>query len=86
MILQANLKGIVLKSAAHTQVVMTRCYIKKDFFNNDSYQIEVNREEDKKRIELGQADNFEKQLIEFCLPFGELKQIVDGIVEEENMI
>jgi len=27
-----------------------------------------------------------KPLIEFCLPFSELKQIVDGIVDEENVM
>ena len=85
MILQAHNNGIVLKSASFSGSIMTRCMIRKDFFNNGAYDIEIRNEDDKKR---GDKDTggLGRALIEFCLPFSELKQIVDGIVDEENIL
>mmetsp|Transcript_34411 Transcript_34411/g.33614 ORF Transcript_34411/g.33614 Transcript_34411/m.33614 type:complete len:91 (-) Transcript_34411:81-353(-) len=51
VILQAHHNGIVLKSAAYSGVIMTRCMIKKDFFNNGIYEIDIRNEEDKKKQE-----------------------------------
>ena len=87
VILQAHNNGIVLKSAAFSGTIMTRCMIKKDFFHNGNYHIEVRNEADRKRLEEEQQPSgMGKPLIEFCLPFSELKQLIEGIVEEENII
>lgn len=41
VILQALGNGVVLKSAAKSGTIMTRCMIKQEFFHEKSYQIEV---------------------------------------------
>jgi major membrane immunogen (membrane-anchored lipoprotein) len=66
------MNGIVLKSAAYSGVIMTRCMIKKDFFNNGNYQIEIRNDDDKKR-DFEKEQGLGKPIIEFCLPFAELK-------------
>jgi hypothetical protein len=45
------MQGLVLKSAAHAGTIMTRCLIRKDFFHNDSYLIDVRNEEDKQKLQ-----------------------------------
>jgi hypothetical protein len=78
---------VVLKSASNSGVIMTRCMIRKEFFVENSYEIEIRNEEDKKRAaEELQKGGLGKPLIEFCLPISELKQIVDGVLDEENSI
>ena len=64
---------------------MTRCMIRKEFFVEGSYDIEIKNPADLKRAEeeVNQS-GIGKALIEFCLPISELKQIVDGILDEEN--
>ena len=58
--------------------------IKKEFFHNGNYQLEILNEQDKDVQSNEQGIG--KPLIEFCLPFSEMKQIVDGIIEEDNFI
>ena len=85
VILQAYRTGIVLKSASTSGVIMTRCMIRSQFFVQGSYQIEIRNEEDKRvQAEEGPQPGLDIPLIEFCLPISELKQIVDGIVKDEN--
>lgn len=74
VILQAHQSGIVLKSASNSGVIMTRCMIRKEFFVEGQYIIEIRNEEDKKRdIEENRQGGLGKPLIEFCLPISELK-------------
>ena len=61
---------------------MTRCLIRKDFFHNDSYQIEIRNQDDLKASE----DEKQKILVEFCLPFTELKHIFEGMVDDDNTV
>lgn len=87
VILQAHMAGIVLKSASNSGVIMTRCMIRKEFFVEGTYDIDIRNEEDRLRVEKEmQVGGLGKPLIEFCLPISELKQIVDGICEEENSV
>ena len=66
---------------------MTRCMIRKEFFVDNMYEIDIRNEEDRLRVEEEQQKGgLGKPLIEFCLPISELKQIVDGICEDENCI
>lgn len=46
VILQAHQNGIVLKSAAHSGNIMTRCMIRKDFFHDNSYNINLKNPDD----------------------------------------
>lgn len=63
---------------------MTRCLIRKDFFHDAKFQITLKNPDD---IEAAESSAVErKSLIEFCLPFSELKSIVEGMVDEENEI
>ena len=79
--------GIVLKSASNSGVIMTRCMIRKEFFVEGQYNIDIRNQEDRDRVEKEmQVGGLGKPLIEFCLPISELKQIVDGICDEENCI
>ena len=41
VLLQAHKNGVVLKSAAQSGTIMTRCMIRTDFFHDNSYQIEL---------------------------------------------
>ena len=86
VILQAHQNGIVLKSAAHSGNIMTRCMIRKDFFFDNSYCIDLKNPDDIKALENPQPGQDNKTLIEFCLPFAELKHIVEGMCEDENAI
>ena len=45
------------------------------------YQLTIRRNEDKKK-NFNLKENMMTPLIEFCLPFHELKQLVDGLVDE----
>lgn len=89
VILQAHKAGIVLKSASNSGVIMTRCMIRREFFVEDTYIIDIKNESDLQRVNEEENQNLGglgKPLIEFCLPISELKQIVDGICEEENTV
>jgi hypothetical protein len=63
---------------------MTRCLIRKDFFHNDSYRIDIKNPDDKRAFEQDAVSN--RTLVEFCLPFTELKHIVEGMVDEDSTI
>ena len=66
---------------------MTRCMIRKEFFVEGQYNIEIRNEADRKREEdENKPGGLGKPLIEFCLPISELKQIVDGIMDDENCL
>ena len=84
VILQAHQNGIVLKSAAHSGQIMTRCMIRKDFFYEDSYKINLRNPQDIDAAQRREAGCDTKTLIEFCLPFTELKHMVEGMAEEDN--
>jgi hypothetical protein len=59
VILQALSNGIVLKSAAKSGTIMTRCMIKSNFFNAESYQIQLRNPDDiahAKAIEAGKIE------------------------------
>ena len=86
VILQAHKNGIVLKSAATSGNIMTRCLIRRDFFADNSFQIVLKNPEDIEASTRPDSGHENKTLIEFCLPFTELKHIVEGMVEEENSI
>ena len=74
VILQAYHNGIVLKSASNSRVMMTRCMIRTEFFKENSYEIEIRNEADKKRVEQeNEEGRLGNPLIEFCLPISELK-------------
>jgi hypothetical protein len=66
--------------------------IKSNFFHAETYKIQLRNPEDiahAKAVEKGEAaadETGKKVLLEFCLPFAELKHIVDGLVEEENTL
>ena len=80
------MNGISLKSAAISGNIMTRCLIRKDFFFEDSFQIELKNPEDVKQSQEPNSGIDKKTLIEFCLPYTEIKHIVDGMVEEDNQL
>lgn len=84
--MQAHQNGIVLKSAAHSGNIMTRCMIRKDFFFESSYRITLKNPDDIEAAKKQAQGSDTKTLIEFCLPFTELKHVVDGMCEEENQI
>ena len=84
VILQAHQKGIVLKSASHSGNIMTRCMIRKEFFVENSYQIHLKNLDDIQAAENKEADCDSKTLIEFCLPFSQIKHLVDGMAEKDN--
>ena len=65
---------------------MTRCLIRRDFFADNSFQIVLKNPEDIEASTRPDSGHENKTLIEFCLPFTELKHIVEGMVEEENSI
>ena len=60
---------------------MTRCMIRKSFFYEDRYEI-ASKDPSEDMSSIGPND----VLIEFCLPFVELKHIVDGMVDDDNML
>jgi len=62
--------------------------IRKDFFHSDSYEIELRNPEHIEAATNGTeaAETANKTLIEFCLPFTEIKHIVEGMVDEETSI
>lgn len=62
---------------------MTRCLIRKDFFHDNSYKIDLKNPEDIETNKLNPQE-LNKTLVEFCLPFSELKHIVEGMVDEDN--
>ena len=65
---------------------MTRCLIRKDFFHEDSFKIILNKQKDIEAEKTKDSGHENSTLIEFCLPFTELKHIVEGMIEEENHI
>lgn len=84
VILQAHMTGITLKSAAQSGNIMTRCMIRKDFFDDKSYTIELKNEEDKERVARREEGHETRTLIEFCLPFGELMHMVNSMVDDDS--
>ncbi len=78
VILQVQSTGIVLKSAAKSGNIMTRCMIKQDFFSPGSYAYEIRNP--------NQAVEEGKPLMEFCLPYAELKHIVEGMASENSVL
>jgi hypothetical protein len=61
--------------------------IRKEFFVEDQYNIDIRNEADKETAEADRVKGgLGKPLIEFCLPISELKQIVDGICDEDSSI
>ena len=84
VILQAHQNGIVLKSAAHSGNIMTRCMIRRDFFHENSYQIGLKNPDDITAAANRDPGCDTKTLIEFCLPFTELKHMVEGMAEDDN--
>lgn len=82
--MQAHNSGLVLKSAAPSGTIMTRCLIRKDFFHNDSYRIDIKNPDDKEAF--AQDADTKRTLVEFCLPFTELKHIVEGMVDDDSTI
>lgn len=64
---------------------MTKCLLKKEFFGQNQYDLKIRREEDKHK-DFTLKENIMNPLIEFCLPFNELKQIVDGMIDEDNVM
>lgn len=75
-----------MKSAAQSGNIMTRCLIRKDFFFDNSYQINLKNPDDIEAARGKEQALERRNLIEFCLPFMELKSIVEGMVEEDNQI
>lgn len=65
---------------------MTRCLIRREFFHEDSFQIVLKNSIDIEASKRPDSGHENRTLIEFCLPFAELKHIVEGMVEEENSI
>lgn len=65
---------------------MTRCMIRKDFFVDNSYEIQLLNPEDIADEQNGVEKTTNDILIEFCLPFTELKHIVEGMIEEDNLL
>ncbi len=64
---------------------MTKCLLKKDFFGVDHFDLQIRRESDKKK-DFRLKENIMQPLVEICLPFQELKQIVDGMIDEDNKV
>ena len=80
MTFQALTTGITLKSHSQAGTIMTKCLLKKEFFEQ-MYQLTIRKEEDRRK-NFALKENMLTPLIEFCLPFNELKQLVDGLVDE----
>lgn len=64
---------------------MTKCLLKKAFFGENFYHIEARSFRDRGK-DYTQRQLAMTPLVEFCLPFHELKSIVDGMVDEENVL
>ena len=64
--------GIVMKSAAHNGCIMTRCMVRKDFFHDKIYNLEIVKSRSDSDVR-----NVAIPEIEFCLPYSELKALVD---------
>ena len=64
---------------------MTRCMIREEFFVHDTYKIEIRNQADAARsAEEKASGKLGDPLVEFCLPISELKQVVDGLGEEQE--
>ena len=63
---------------------MTRCMIRRDFFHENSYQIGLKNPDDIQAAQNRDPGCDTKTLIEFCLPFTELKHMVEGMAEDDN--
>ena len=75
-----------MKSHSSTGTIMTRCMIRKEFFHQSTYKITLKNPKDIAESANGAAGSDNKTLIEFCLPFLELRHIIDTMVEDENSI
>ena len=59
--------------------------VRRDFFHENTYKIELKNPEDiEAGVDNNPAEQGKKPLIEFCLPFTELKHIVEGMADEET--
>eukprot|EP00347_Sterkiella_histriomuscorum_P005978 403354538 len=85
VVFQALMSGITLKSHSQQGTIMTKCMLKKDFFGDNFFDIQIRKQSDLKK-DFNLKENAMQPLIEFCLPFSELKQIVDGMVDEDNVL
>ena len=65
----------MLKSSDKKGNMMTRTMIKKEFFTNDSFKFKINNPNQQQDV-----------LLEFCLPYAELKHIVEGLVQESSIL
>ena len=64
---------------------MTRCMVRRDFFDANSYNITLRNPDDMDQANQGNMNEAgKKPLIEFCLPFTELKHIVEGMADDET--
>ena len=59
---------------------MTRTMIKKEFFTDGSYIFEL-----RSNPQQNQAAD-QQVLLEFCLPYAELKHIVEGLANETSVL
>lgn len=71
MVFSALTSGITLRSHSQAGTIMTKCLLKKDFFEH-MYQLAIRKDSDKKK-NFSLKENMMTPLIEFCLPFNELK-------------
>ena len=65
---------------------MTRCLIRHDFFHENSFKVNLRNQADIEAQRSSEVGHENRTLIEFCLPFAELKHIVEGMVDVENQI
>ena len=65
---------------------MTRCLIRKEFFHEDSFRIVLKNPKDIEAASKEDSGHENRTLIEFCLPFTELRHIVEGMIEEDNQL
>ena len=64
---------------------MTRCMLKKSFFGDNFYQVEARSNRDRHK-DFSDRVHQKTPLVEFCLPFQELKSIIDGMIEDEGVV
>jgi len=64
---------------------MTKCLLRSDFFGDNNFDLQIRKESDKRR-DFSRPENMKIPLIEIVLPFIELKQIVDSMIDESNKV
>ena len=83
MIFQVIPSGVLIRSNSATGTIMTKCLLKKEFFKENSFHLDI-RKPSMKKLNLADKSHNMLTIVELCLPFLELKQIVDGMVEDDN--